>query len=104
MHKAGVIGDKNSVLAFKAVGMEVRPASTPAEAEAALEELAKAGCAAIFITEDAALSIPEAIARYRDMTLPAIVPIPSTKGVRGMGAAEVRRWVERAVGADILSK
>jgi V/A-type H+-transporting ATPase subunit F len=38
------------------------------------------------------------------MPLPAITVIPSSKGSRGYGMANIKSAVERAVGADILFK
>ena len=42
-------------------------------------------------------------AKYKDMPLPAITVIPSSKGSRGYGMANIKSAVERAVGADILA-
>ena len=60
--------------------------------------------AVILITEDTAARIPEAISRYRADPVPAIIPIPGASGSNGLGMANVRANVEKAVGADILFK
>ena len=40
--------------------------------------------------------------RYKDALTPAIILIPGKDGSLGIGMANVKRAVERAVGADIL--
>lgn len=104
MYKIGVIGDRDSVLGFLAVGFSVRIASDGDEAARSLRELAGDEYAAVFITEELAEMITEEIARYKDKTLPAIVMIPSKNGSKGLGMTNIKKSVERAVGADILFK
>ena len=41
MYKIGVIGDKDSILGFKAVGMSVFPVTTPSQAQEILEKIAE---------------------------------------------------------------
>lgn len=50
MDKIAVLGDRESVLGFLALGLEVRPAETAQEGREALRELAQT-CAVIFVTE-----------------------------------------------------
>ena len=96
MDKIAVLGDRESVLGFLALGLEVRPAETAQEGREALRELAQT-CAVIFVTETLA---PE-IARYKDVPRPAILPIPGKAGPMGLGGDAVHRAVQRAVGSDI---
>lgn len=104
MYKSAMIGDRESVLGFSSLGFIIREADCADEAAAALSELAERGdVAVIFITEELAAEIGEAIAKYKDMPLPAITAIPSVKGGSGFGAASLRDAVIRAVGADILA-
>ena len=42
------------------------------------------------------------IDRYKDLPVPAITVIPGRAGAKGVGLANIKRAVERAVGADIL--
>ena len=44
----------------------------------------------------------EEIDQYKDSRLPAIIPVPNKDGSLGIGMTNVRKSVERAVGADIL--
>ena len=41
MYKIGVIGDRESVLGFKAVGLDVFPTDDPSEARKTLKKIAK---------------------------------------------------------------
>ena len=63
-NKIAVIGDKHSILSFKAVGVDVFPARNYFEAQDTLKKLAR-NYAVIFITEDIAQEIPEVLERYK---------------------------------------
>lgn len=102
MYRAAVIGDRQSVLGFRALGLTVVTAETAHEAAEALHSLAKSQHAVIYITEQLAAKIPEDIAAYLDLPQTAVIPIPSKDGVLGIGDSELHKAVERAVGADIL--
>lgn len=102
MYRIGVIGDRTSIVGFRAVGLEVFPCENGEEAKKVMVKLCKEGYAIIYITEGLAAEIPEVIDRYKDNMLPAIIPIPNKNGATGTGMDSVRKAVERAVGADIL--
>lgn len=102
MHKIAVIGSKDSVLGFVALGLNVFFVETSEQAEKTLNNLAKDDYAVIYITEDFAQKIAPTIQKYKDEVLPAIILIPGAEGSLGIGMAEISRSVERAVGADIL--
>lgn len=102
MYKIAVIGDRESVLGFKAVGLDVFGVDTPEEACDALHQCAGEDYAIIYITEGMAKSIPEELKRYKDTRIPAVIPIPGMDGSYGIGMANVKKSVEQAVGADIL--
>ncbi|MCI8871243.1 MAG: V-type ATP synthase subunit F [Lawsonibacter sp.] len=102
MYKIAVIGDKDSVLGFKALGLEVHPVDDVDQARRAVHTLAKENCAIIYLTEQLAAQMGQEIARYKDSLTPAIILIPGKEGSLGIGMANVKTAVERAVGADIL--
>ncbi len=105
MYKIGIIGERDSVLGFMAIGFAVHEAPDPATARDILHTLAKDGSyAIIFIVENYAETLAEDIARYKDHPLPAVISIPGRAGSTGYGMAAVKSAVERAVGADILFK
>ena len=100
--KIAVLGDRESVLGFKALGLAVFPAETVEEAKTTLHTLAKENYAVIYLTEQYAALMESEIARYKDELTPAIILIPGKAGSLGIGMARITESVERAVGADIL--
>ena len=102
MYKIGVIGDKESVLGFRAVGLEVFPTDSSDEAKHILRKIAKEDFAIIYITEKLYQYMIDEVEAYRDSRLPSIIPIPGRDGNTGIGMSSVKKSVERAVGADIL--
>ena len=105
MYKIGVIGERDSVLGFMAIGFSVHEAPDTETARDILHTLAKDGSyAIIFIVENYAEAIAEDIARYKDVPVPAVITIPGRGGSTGYGMAAIKSAVERAVGADIIFK
>ncbi|MDD5986396.1 MAG: V-type ATP synthase subunit F [Eubacteriales bacterium] len=102
MYKIGVVGDMDSITGFRAVGLSVFPCSKPEEAEKIVMKMAREEYAIIYIMESLAVQIPETIDKYSDVMLPAVIAIPDRNGSTGRGLDNVRKAVERAVGADIL--
>lgn len=102
MYKIAVMGDRDSVMGFKALGLEVVPTQDPEQARQALHRMAKENYAIIYMTEQLAVQLTGEIARYKDSLTPAIILIPGKEGSLGIGMANVKTAVERAVGADIL--
>ena len=102
MYKIAVLGDRDSVLGFKALGLDVYPVETVEEAKDRLHKLAAEDCAIVYLTEQLGVEMEAEIARYKDELKPAIILIPGKDGSLGIGMANVTRAVERAVGADIL--
>lgn len=102
MYKIAVMGDRDSIYGFAAVGLEPFPITDPEEAAAKLRSLADSDYAVIYITEALADKIQREIDRYAEKELPAIIPIPGISGNTGKGLMAVKRSVERAVGSDII--
>lgn len=102
MYKIAVIGDRDSVMGFKALGLDVFEATDAAQARPLLHRLAKEPYAILYLTEQLAVQIPEEIARYKDQLTPAIILIPGKEGSLGIGLNKISDAVERAIGANIL--
>jgi len=100
--KIGVVGDKDSVLAFKALGIDVFPVSHHDEARKIVDTLAKNDYAVIFVTEQVAQGIEETIERYTKQMLPAVILIPSNQGTLNIGMQRINNNVEKAIGVNIL--
>ena len=101
MYKLGVIGDKDSVYGFSSVGLSVFFAETAAEAASKLREIAD-DYAVVFLTEKLASQMETELARYKERTHPAVIPIPGVTGNTGVGLKNISAFVEQAVGSDIL--
>ncbi|MEE0970235.1 MAG: V-type ATP synthase subunit F [Clostridia bacterium] len=104
MYKIGMIGERDSVLGFMALGFSVFDTESAEEAKLLLREKVKSGeFAVIFVTEGIAVLIEDEIEKYKDIPLPAIVSLPGADGGKGYGMENIRQAALRAVGADILS-
>ena len=102
MYKIAVLGDKGSVLGFRALGLDVFSADSAEQARPILHRLAREGYAIIYLTEQLATGLGAEMARYKDELTPAIILIPGKEGSLGIGMESIKIAVERAVGADIL--
>lgn len=104
MNKVGVIGDRDSVIGFRALSMTVLEATDAAEAARHLHNLVDENFAVIFITENLAEGNNEYLKELRSRKLPAVIPIPSLTGTTGLGMRQVHESVRKAVGMDLLSR
>lgn len=103
MYKIAVLGDYDSILGFKAIGLDVFPTDSADELKLLLRRLASENYGIIYITEQAALLVSDEIERYKDRLAPAIILIPGREGSLGIGKAAIKSSVERAVGVNIIS-
>jgi V/A-type H+-transporting ATPase subunit F len=104
MLKIAVIGGRETVMGFKALGLETFAVESESEALAALRKLTRESddYAIIYIEENLASALEHEIARYKDSPTPAIILIPGREGSLGLGQSALRAAVERAVGTNIL--
>lgn len=102
MYKVAVIGDRDSIYGFAALGLDTYPVSEKEEAAKILKSLAENEYAVIYITESLQAELEAEIDRYITDYLPAIIPIPGVSGNTGKGIRNVKKSVERAVGSDII--
>ncbi len=102
MFKIAVIGDKDSVLAFKALGVDVFTVYRAEEARQTVDTIARERYGIIFITEQIASLIPDTIERYDNEIIPAVILIPSNQGTLDIGMRRINENVEKAVGSNIL--
>lgn len=102
MYKIAVMGDRDSIYGFAALGLDVFPVTDSAEAARMLRGFAEGDYAVIYITEAWAETLEAELNRYRTTLLPAIIPIPGVSGNTGIGIKMVKKSVEQAVGSDII--
>ena len=102
-YRIAVVGDWESVMGFRALGLETYPVASAEEAKETVRDLAKDGdCAVIYLTEQLAKDMGDVLARYKDELRPAIILIPGRGGSLGIGRDNIQQAIQRAVGADIL--
>ena len=82
MLKIAVVGGAETVMGFKALGLE--------------------DYAIIYVEENLAQELQHEIDKFKDVPKPAIILIPGREGPLGLGQTALKAAVERAVGSDIL--
>ena len=107
MYKIAVIGAPDSVIGFKALGLDTYPVDNCQAARKTLHEIAKPmengdEYAIIYLEETMAAEILSDVSRYTDKPSPAIILIPGREGPIGIGQSALKEAVEKAVGSDIL--
>ncbi len=105
MLKIAVIGGRETVMGFKALGLDVFPVETDGEAKETLRALTRStedNYAIIYIEETLVVTLESEINKFKDKPTPAIILIPGREGSLGLAQAALRASVERAVGSDIL--
>ena len=104
MYKMAALGDKDSILSFKALGIETIPVTNTEDARRELTRMGEEGYAVIYMTEQVAAKLESEVERYADSPFPAVILIPGEGESLGIGLANVKDAVKRAVGADILGE
>lgn len=113
-YSIAIVGPKDIVIGFKALGVTAVNAHNTEQAVEALFRLKKMTSvvegkegqpkyAVIFVTEDIAKGINNE--DYQKLTadaLPAIIILPSIHGSTGFGIKRLGKIVERAIGSNIL--
>ena len=104
MYKVAVIGGRDTIMCFKALGLDVFAADKPEEAKKVLREITgpESNYAIIYISENLSVGLEKEISKFKDLPMPAIILIPGREGSLGIGKAALQSAVERAVGMDIL--
>ena len=95
MYKIAVLGERESVMGFAALGLSVFPAESADEAAELFHRIAKQSdqYAIIYVTETYAAATS---------VTPAVILIPGANGSQGLGMSALNSAVERAVGSNIL--
>ncbi|MDY4186590.1 MAG: V-type ATP synthase subunit F [Candidatus Borkfalkiaceae bacterium] len=99
--KMAILGDGDSVLAFKAGGVDAYYCGDREKAKELLRKLAKE-YGVIFITENIAAETDDLLKKFNQSPYPIIVPVPSEGGESGYAYAKLKERMEKALGVDIL--
>lgn len=104
MYKIAVLGEKDSVIGFSALGLDTYSAASGEEAKDIFHKLTKntEEYAIIYVTENFYEALASDIDKFKDNVTPAIILIPGSSGSLGLGQSALDAAVERAIGANIL--
>lgn len=104
MLKIAVIGGRETVMGFTALGLSAFPVSDPTEAKQIFRSLTRDSedYAIIYVEENLAEALGAEIDKYKDSPSPVIILIPGREGSMGLGLSALNAAVERAVGTNIL--
>ena len=106
MYKIAVIGGPDTVIGFKALGLDTFPVREATEARRVFKDITRPDqpdeYAIIYLEENLAEPLKADIDRFKDSPSPAVILIPGKDGSLGLGQSALQAAVERAVGANIL--
>ncbi len=102
--KIAFIGDIDTVLGFKALGVEVIVPKDDADAREQFKRLAKEETSVIMVTEDIADPIKEEIEDTMHRAIPTVVVLPGIQGSSRRGEETIRELIIKAVGVDLMAE
>lgn len=101
--KIALIGDRESIKGFAAIGFDIIECEAPERAEIVLRAAIENEIySIIFMTEEMFSAAEREVKKHEEKQLPAIIPIMGISGNNGIGKQRLSAFVERAVGSDIL--
>lgn len=95
-----IVGSAETIMVFKAAGVEPFPVSDERSARETLRRVARE-YSVIFLAEEYAAPLEDLLKRFDEEAYPVILPIPSGKE-SGYGETFLKNCMERALGVDIL--
>jgi V/A-type H+-transporting ATPase subunit F len=102
--KIAFIGDADSVLGFKALGVETIVPEGPDEAAEAFRRLVREKTSVIMVTENMLDSISDQIEEASHKPIPSVVVLPDVTGSQHRGEDTIRNLILRAVGVDLMAE
>ena len=101
MLKIAVVGGAETVMGFKALGLEACPVANTEEARETLRRLTKDSedYAIIYVEENLAQELQHEIDKFKDVPKPAIILIPGREGPLGLGQTALKAAVEGEITA-----
>jgi len=102
MYKIALMGNRNTIIGFKLLGVSLFPTTKKEEAVEILNKLVKEEYAAIFVTEEIGCQIIEEIEILQRTSFASITTIPSKSEKKYLGLKILRKNIEKAIGTDIL--
>jgi V/A-type H+-transporting ATPase subunit F len=97
-----VVGERELILSFKALGVTVFPVENTPEAEETVRRLVEEKCSIILLTERFASEMHVLLDELRRESEVTITPIPTSGGSQGFALEELKAVLRKAVGVDIF--
>lgn len=104
MSRLAVVGAKDTIMGFRALGLTLFPVTNAQETMAALKQAFAEDYGAVFVTERFAPKTADLPEEMRLKPWPVIVVIPDGQANLGIGLRKMKETVEKAIGVDILFK
>lgn len=98
----GIIGDRDLIMAFQALGLHAFAVSSGDEVKLAFENVLEKNFGIVFISSDWISYLSDDIAKLDGF--PIVVEIPDIKGATSRSGDFISKIIERAVGVDITKK
>lgn len=104
MYKVAVIGARDTVLGFKALGLDTFPSAPDDELRRLFKQITgpQAEYGIVYLEEELAEFLSEEIKAFNSKPTPAIIMIPGRDGSKGISMRALHDSVVRAIGTDIL--
>ncbi len=102
MVKLAVIGDRESIKGFAALGLDIYPCETDSEGEKTFKRILSEDYGVIYITEQLASHLTKEIAKTDKLLSPSVVAIPGVIRSENVGREALKAAVIKAVGSDII--
>ena len=102
MYNIAMIGNRDSIIGFKLLGITIFPVSKKEETIEILNKIVKEKYAAVFITEEIAIQVFEKIEELQKNSLLSFTIIPNKFEKKNLGLKILEKNIEKAIGTDIL--
>jgi V/A-type H+-transporting ATPase subunit F len=102
--KICAIGDYDTVMIFRSLGIRVYPVTDVSEAGTIFNQSVKEGFHVIFLTEKLARDMGDVLKKVNLTWTPMVAVIPDCHGSTGYAFERVRETVKKAIGADIFKE
>lgn len=99
--KTAIVGDGESIMVFKAAGVDAFPAENEIKAKEILRRIAR-DYPVIFVTEEFYVKMGAFLKRFDEEPYPVVLAVPSGDGNSDFGEKFLKSAMERALGVDIL--
>ncbi|MCP4366198.1 MAG: hypothetical protein GY800_13000 [Planctomycetes bacterium] len=103
MQRAVAVGEREKILPFKSLGLDLEYADSMEELARVMEKMAhNPDISLVVVSEDLVSGQPDVVSVFREMVHAPIVVLPSHLGSGGTSMTEIGKMVKRAIGVEII--